>query len=323
MSGPADARARSGRGRRFVFSLLAGLLGVGLVLAVAFGVAFFLRPLATLEVMGRFALRGAGLEQATIQAPRGPLVYWRGGSGPVVVLLHGANDQSGSWARVARPLRERHRLLIPDLPGHGRSAPAKGPLGIADIFAGLEALLDAEVPSSSGERVTLVGNSMGGWLAMLYADRHPDRVSRVVLVNGAALRGDGSEARVNLLPRNRDEARAAMLAVTSPKTPLAPEFVLDDLVRRAPTSPLARLMASPVEGWLLDGRLGEIQAPVTLLWGEDDKILPPAYAERVASQLPSSRVALIPACGHVPQRECPDRLLPLLREAFGDDEASR
>jgi pimeloyl-ACP methyl ester carboxylesterase len=158
---------------------------------------------------------------------------------------------------------------------------------------------------------------------MLYADRHPDRVSAVVLVNGAALRGDGSEAHVNLLPKNRDEARAAMLAVTSPKTPRAPEFVLDDLVRRAPRSPLARLMAAPVEGWLLEGRLGEISAPVTLLWGEDDKILPPAYARRVASQLPSARLVMIPGCGHVPQRECPDRLLPLLEEALGDEGAAR
>jgi abhydrolase domain-containing protein 6 len=320
MSGATDGRTGSGRARRLVVLLLGGLLGVGLALALGFGIAFFLRPLATMEVLGRWALRGAGLTAATVEGPRGPLVYWRGGSGSVVVLLHGANDQSGSWARVARPLRERHRLLIPDLPGHGRSAPATGPLGIADIFAGLETLLDAELPS--GERATLVGNSMGGWLAMLYADRHPDRVAAVVLVNGAALRGDGSEARVNLLPKNRDEARAAMLAVTSPSTPLAPEFVLDDLVRRAPTSPLARLLASPVEGWLLDGKLGEIQAPVTLLWGEDDKVLPLSYARRVASQLHSARIVTIPRCGHVPQRECPARLLPVLQQALGDEGAA-
>jgi pimeloyl-ACP methyl ester carboxylesterase len=164
--------------------------------------------------------------------------------------------------------------------------------------------------------VILVGNSMGGFIAMLYAHRHPDRVSAVVLVNGAALHGDGSEAQVNLLPKSRDEARAAMSAVMSPQSPLAPEFVLDDLVRRAPTSPLARLMASPVEGWLLDGKLGEIAAPVTLLFGEDDKILPPAYARRVASELPSARVEMIARCGHVPQRECPDRLLPLLQQVL-------
>jgi pimeloyl-ACP methyl ester carboxylesterase len=95
---------------------------------------------------------------------------------------------------------------------------------------------------------------MGGWLALLYAQRHPGRVARVVIVNGAGLRGDGSEARVSLLPRTREEARAAMEAVTSPASGAVPNFILDDLVRRAPRSPLARIMAVPFAELLLDGK---------------------------------------------------------------------
>ncbi len=299
---------------------LIALLGLALAGLVALGVIGYRHPLATFEVMGRMALRSAGFERATVAGPRGPLVYWRGGSGSLVVFLHGANDQSGAWARVAGPAKARHRVLVSDLPGHGGSGPKDGPLGVADLYAGVEALLDAE---ARGERATLVGNSMGGWLAMLYAHRHPDRVSGVVLVNGAVPRGDGSEAKVNLLPKTREAARAAMFAVTSPKNPPVPGFILDDLVRRAPGSPLARLLASPIEEFLLDGELGEIQAPVTLLWGADDKILPVSYAERVAAQLPTARLETIPGCGHIPQRECAPRLLPLLQQALDGPGAAR
>jgi pimeloyl-ACP methyl ester carboxylesterase len=190
---------------------------------------------------------------------------------------------------------------------------------MADVLAGVEALMEAE---ARGGRAALVGNSMGGWLALLYAQRHPERVSRVVLVNGAGLRGDGSEAKVNLLPRTREEARAAMAAVTSPASRAVPDFVLDDLVRRAPASPLARLMTVRFADLLLDGRLGEIETPVTLLWGADDRILPVSYARRVAAQLPNARLETIPACGHIPQRECAPRLLELLLPALATEGAS-
>jgi pimeloyl-ACP methyl ester carboxylesterase len=308
------------RRKRPVVRVLLALLGLALIALLTLSVAGYRHPLATLEVVGRMALRGAGMERASVDGPRGPLVYWRGGTGSLVVFLHGANDQSGAWARVVGPVKARHRVLVPDLPGHGGSGPKHGPLGVADLYAGVEALLAAE---ARGEPATLVGNSMGGWLAMLYAHRHPDRVTGVVLVNGAALRGDGSEAQVNLLPKTREEARATMFAVTSPSSPLVPDFILDDLVRRAPGSPLARILASPVEEFLLDGKLGEIQAPVTLLWGADDKILPVSYAARVASQLPSARTLTIRGCGHIPQRECAPRLLPLLQQSLGDAGGAR
>ena len=308
------------RTKRPLVRALLALLGLVVIALLTLGVVGYRHPLATFEVLGRIALRGAGFERASIEGPRGPLVYWRGGSGSLVVLLHGANDQSGAWARVAGPVAARHRVLVPDLPGHGSSGPSDGPLGVVDLYAGVGALLAAEARS---ERAVLVGNSMGGWLAMLYAHRHPERVSGVVLVNGAAISGEGSEAKVNLLPRTRAEARAAMYAVTSPKSGLVPDFILDDLVRRAPGSPLARIMATPFAEFLLDGKLGEIQAPVTLLWGQDDKILPVSYAERVASQLPSARIESIPGCGHVPQRECAPRLLPLLLRALDSPAGAR
>lgn len=285
---------------------LAGLLALALIAGL---IALVMRPLRALELLGRSALRGAGLQKTTLAGPRGRLTVFRGGGGPTVVLIHGVNDQAGGWARVAGPLTASFRVVVPDLPGHGESDPAQGPLTVDELMAGLALVLAQEKPPA-----LLVGNSMGGWLALLAAREHPQAVAGVVLVNGAAVRGP---AAVSLLPHDRDEARKAMAAVFSPNTPLPPAFVLDDLVRRAPTSPLARLLGSSWEAHVLDGRLQDVTVPVTLLWGEDDRLLPPAYAERIARELPRARLELLPRCGHMPQRECPERLLPALQRALG------
>lgn len=110
-----------------------------------------------------------------------------------------------------------------------------------------------------------------------------------------------------------------MDAVTGPGAPPAAAFVLDDLVRRAPKSPLARLMANadPEDGLSLERRLGAFPVPVSLVWGEADELLPRAYAERVSAALGGAPLHLLPGCGHMPQRECPARLLLLLEQALG------
>ncbi len=270
-------------------------------------------PLDVYEQLSRIGLWMAGFEKAMISASRGRLVYWQGGTGPTVVLLHGANDQAGSWVQIAKSLKQKYRVLVPDLPGHGSSEPLKGTLSIGDVLEGIERLLEAELHT---EKATIVGNSMGGWVALLYALRHPDCVSHVVLENGVAVRREGIQ--VTMIPSNRAEARMMMEALTGPDAPRFPIFVLDHLVRRAPTSPLARLIHSGSEGFSLEGRLHEISVPVTLVWGEADRLLPVAYAKKVADQLPVATLKVIPRCGHVPHRECSACFLPLLHESLYD-----
>lgn len=290
-------------------------LAVGATLAVlafvaAAAASFVLRPFWWFERIGKSALRSAGLARTSVDGPRGPIVYWRGGSGPTLVLLHGANDQAGAWAKVAAPLAKTARLVVPDLPGHGESAPAAGPLAVADLVAGLGAVLAVEGP----EPVTLVGNSLGGFVSALYAEKNPGRVRQVVLVNGALVKATPARP-VNLLPRSREEARATMDALTDPGSPRVPAFVLDDVVRRSPGSPMERMMQQPMD-LALEARLSAFPVPVTFLWGEADQLLPRSDAVAVAARLPAARLEGLPQCGHVPQRECPDRLLAALEKAL-------
>ena len=281
------------------------LLAAAVVLVLA-AVALFLwarlRPLAAYAASGRRALAKAGLAKTTVPSPVGPQTVFRGGSGPVVVLLHGAGDQAATWSLVAPKLLPGRTLVVPDLAGHGTSAPEAGEITVESLHAGLSAVLDTAAPK---EKVTIVGNSLGAWLACLWAKDHPGRVERLVLVNGGPLK-HAAEG-ITLLPKSRAEARKAVDALRDPGSIRVPDFVLDDVVRQAVKGPLARFAATAdrMEPFVLEGRLGELTVPVDLLWGASDRVMPLSYAERMRSELRRSRLTELPRCGHVPQQECP------------------
>lgn len=292
--------------------ILIAFAALALVLILATGALFYFRPIASFERLGRRALAGAGLVRGVVTGPSGPIEVWSGGSGPVVILVHGANDYAGTWARVAPALLARHRVVAFDLPGHGNSAPQTGPLSVGDLVAGIEAVVAKEQAP-----VTLVGNSLGGWLSLIVAKRRPEAVGHVVLVNGAATESKFADG-IDLLPKDRASAQRVMAAAMAPGAPATPGFVLDDIVRRAPGSALARLQAKPIEReWFIDEAIPTLDLPVSILWGEADRVLPLEYARSFAPLFRRSRLETIPSCGHIPQRECPDALAAALVRALG------
>ena len=299
----------------------AGLVGRVLLILALLAVLTFVggaiyvyrHPLAVDARVSRYALGKAGLVRTDVEVPFGRVSVWQGGSGPTVVLLHGAGDQAGAWARAVPRLIERYRLVIPDLAGHGASDPRTGPIHMEQILTGVEATLDAR---AAGEPVVLVGNSLGAWVALLEARARPDHVTRVVAVNGGAIQE--LKPGLTLLPRTRAEASKLMDALTGPKTPPVPNWVLADIIRQARVGPLARFAATAGEmgPFVLDGRLAEVTVPVDLLWGDADKLFDLDYARRMLDGLPAARLTVLPGCGHVPERECPtefdDALIRLL-----------
>lgn len=312
------------------------------VLALAAGVAVgvFLigrHPLAVYAWSTRRALFKAGFVEQVSAGPGGRLAYFeeapvRGGpegataseGAPTLVLLHGAGDQAGNWSQVAPALADDYRVLIPDLAGHGDSGPREGPLPFDLIVEGFELVMSRAVEDYRGPAI-LIGNSMGAWVASIYAERHPDRVARLVLVNGGPIQ---EESDLTLLPADREAARELMQALRDPGSQPIPDILLDDIVRRAHAGPIGRMAQVPesMEKYLLDGRLDQIKVPVDLLWGARDQLLPREYAERLAAGLPRARITWIEACGHVPQAECPERfreaLLKVLSEPPPEAEAT-
>ena len=282
--------------------ILLAAAAVLVLVAVALFLWARMRPLAAYAAAGRRAIAKAGLAKSTVPSPAGPQTVFEGGGGPVLVLLHGAGDQAATWSPVVDKLLPGRRLIVPDLAGHGASGPATGPISVEALLSGLSAVLDASAPK---EKVTIVGNSLGAWLACLWAKEHPERVERLVLVNGGPLK-HATEG-LTLLPKDRAEARKAVDALRDPGSIRVPDFVLDDVVRQAAKGPLARLAATSgeMDRYVFDGRLGELDVPVEIVWGASDRMLPVSYAEEMRAGLRRARLTELPRCGHVPQQECP------------------
>ena len=299
-------------GKKVLKVLLA--LGVLIVIGIIISVwMVWKRPLKVDARFSRFALGKLGFEKMTIPSPDGRMTVWVGGEGQCMVLLHGAGDQAGTWARMVPPLLEDYKLVIPDLPGHWKSDPRKGPIGVDQLLSGVELVMDS---ICAGEEAVLVGNSLGAWLSMLYAHDYPAHVARMVLINGGAI--TNVNPAINLFPETREEARETMKALMGPATLPLPDFVLDDVIRHARVGPAGRFLLT-VEEWgpyLLDSRLDEVVVPVDLVWGDGDDLWTLDVAQRLLDGLPRARLHAVHGCGHVPHRECPDKTLDALQAAL-------
>ena len=206
-------------------------------------------------------------------------------AGPPVVLVHGLAAAGRSVLPTACVLAAEHRVLVPDLPGFGRSAAPPGVPDVAGLAALLAAWLDETLPG--GEPVALVGASLGAQIAVELAILRPQRVAAVVLL------GPSPDPANRALPRLlwatlRDvpRERPALILAVHPA---------DDL-RAGPRrlwSTLRHLLAHPMAD-----RLSLVRAPALVLRGERDPICTAPWAGAVAARLPRARLATVPGAGH-------------------------
>jgi pimeloyl-ACP methyl ester carboxylesterase len=284
---------------------------------IVFFVLFFFRPLATTFWLRRIALRRGGFRKAKVATSAGKQIVWHGGQGPLLMLLHGAGDQAGTWFRVAPELKRSFHVVMPDLAGHGESEPSAGVLSLGTLLSALEQMLDT-IPWRD-KQVMLAGNSLGAWMAMLYAQKHPSRLKRLILIDGGPIR---HVSEIGLMPKNREEARRALDAVLDPSTPRRPNFVLDDLIRVSNTGPISRLLAAgeqDLSKYLLEDKLASFPLPVDLIWGASDRLVPLDYARKLQAQFPRCTLTVIERCGHGPQLERPRELTRILLQILAAD----
>jgi pimeloyl-ACP methyl ester carboxylesterase len=300
-------------GRRRALAVVAGA-------AVAAAAVFaYEEPVAVFEAAGAARLRLQGVRSAHVQAGPWRLHYLEAGTGPPIVLVHGLGSSAAlEWGRLVGPLSRRYRVLAPDLPGFGESErPATADYSIRMQVDAVRAFME----SVGVSRASVVGISMGGWIAARLAAGHPGMVERLVLVDAAGMKPDGPAIPAEvLLPRDEEGVRRLVAAVRH-RAPVPPGFVARDILERrlAEEWVVRRALESMRDGddWL-NGTLGRADMPVLVVWGRQDALIPVDYAEPLRSELKDARLEVLDGCGHVPVADCPeefDRVLLAFLEA--------
>jgi pimeloyl-ACP methyl ester carboxylesterase len=249
------------------------------------------------------------------------------GAGPPILMLHGLGGTWQYWSRTMELLAGSARCIALDLPGFGRSDTPRGGFTLDSASDNLAAALRA----LGGAPAVVCGHSLGGPVAARFALRHPDAISRLVLVGPSGLApAPPWQLRVlravpvyNLLqlapwPWERwllsipPLRRFGLGLLVHNSSSVDPDLVLSMVegarYARALTPALSASFATG-----LDDDAALVAAPITAIWGECDRMVPRRDAEIVKRVAPSAEVHFLPGCGHLPMVERPEAFANLLR----------
>jgi pimeloyl-ACP methyl ester carboxylesterase len=265
--------------------------------------------------------------------------YRHGGEGPAVVLIHGMAGSSETWAPILPALARSATVLAPDMPGHGASAKPRGDYSLGALASGIRDLMIV----LGIDRATIVGQSLGGGVAMQFAYQFPERCDRLVLVSSGGL---------------GREVSALLRALSAPGA----EYLL-----ALGCSQPVRKVGMTVGGWLAKARmrptpgLSEIwrsyaslsdpetraaflhtlravvdvggqrvsandrlylaaEVPTLIVWGDRDPLIPVSHAYDAHEAMPASRLEIFEGSGHFPHRDSPERFTRHLLEFIASTE---
>ncbi len=237
---------------------------------------------------------------------------------PALILLHGFGASLQTWDAWSDILSNRYRVVRFDLPGFGLTGP--DPTGDYSDRRSL-VVIGALMDRLGLARATLIGNSMGGRMAWLFAANHPDRVDRLVLVSPDGFASPGVEygrtPNVPLIVRFLPYVLPRFLL----KSSLAPAYADPTRLTPATVTRYRDLMLAPGTRAAIVARTGQtmiedprpslrrIAAPTLLLWGEKDAMIPVGNASDYLREIPHATLAALPDLGHVPFEEQPERAI--------------
>lgn len=266
------------------------------------------------------------------------LAYREAGEGPTLLLIHGMAGSSRAWRAVMPDLSERYHVLAPDLPGHGGSAPPTGDYSLGNLAATLRDLLGV----LGIERATIIGQSLGGGVAMQLAYQHPELAERLVLVGSGGLGREVSwMIRALSLPGaeyvapvifpgfvrdlgDRVAGVAERLGVRAPRlaemwdayaTLTSPEH-RDAFLRtvHAVIEPGGQAVSATDRLYLAAA------VPTLIVWGDVDPIIPVSHGIAAHDAMPGSRLEIFEGVGHFPHVEDPLRFTRVLFDFLATTE---
>src|SRR5215213_279825 len=259
--------------------------------------------------------------------------YLQAGSGPVVALIHGITSTADTWLPAMAGLCREHTVIAPDLLGHGASAKPRGDYSLGAYASGVRDLL----AGLGHDRVTVVGHSLGGGVAMQFAYQFPERTERLALVSSGGLGREvsillraaalpGAELVLPFLVPGWLARAVGGLGWAGARVGLRPSQDLGELVRgflslndaeaRAAFLHTLRAVIDP-GGQRVNGHdrlyLAE-NLPTLLVWGRRDPIIPVAHGVGAHAAMPGSRLEVFERSGHFPHLDDPVHFVELLRE---------
>ncbi len=243
------------------------------------------------------------------------LHYRDAGQGPTVILLHGLGGDGSRWTSTMNALAGDFRVIALDQIGFGES---DKPLvnynhGLLAEFL-VEFIRTIEVPKAS-----IIGHSMGAFVGMYAAAHHPDKVDRLVLVDGGSLDTPPRSPHLIQIQNGTTlaETREYFELMFYDKSRVTDQLVRDNYMRRLRVSyTISRMQEARVKGLakITEQQAAGVKSPTLILWGEHDALLPPSDAEKLDRVLPNSRAVVIEKSGHIPQIEQPEKFNRLVRE---------
>ena len=231
-------------------------------------------------------------------------------------MVHGFPLSGELWRGMVPALGEKYRLIIPDLPGHGRSQPYPGTTmaGFADDLATLLERI------GENRAVVLVGMSMGGYISFEFYRRHRQRVRAVVLANTRAQADSPEDARMRreMAQRARREgsitvAETMMLRLFGPQAPKALRDRWREIIAATKPEGIAAALEAMAQRADSSSTLASMTCPVLIVAGEDDTLTPPEVARRMQQAASTARLEILSGAGHMSPVERPEAFLDALR----------
>jgi pimeloyl-ACP methyl ester carboxylesterase len=277
-----------------------------IALPAIFALGFYLRPVSYLNAHVYLQEHLIGIDSQNIKVDGYRMHYLAMGpaSGPAVILVHGLGGRAEDWWNVAPVMAKAgFRVYMPDLLGFGRSQqPADFSYSVHDQATVVVHFMDA----LGVKQADVAGWSMGGWIVQLIASDHPERVSRLILIDSVGLNIKPLWDTNLFVPTSYQEL-AELDALLMPNPPPIPPFIARDFLRRFRGNGwvIKRALATMMTAQdVTDNLLPQLRMPVLIVWGSLDKIAPVDQAQTMHHLIPQSQLLLIPDCGHMVPLQC-------------------
>ncbi len=282
-------------------------------------------------------LKGPEVKYLTIHGHK--RAYIKAGSGPALLLLHGLGCDHTTWLPVIATLARRYTVIAPDLLGHGQSDKPRADYSVGGYANGMRDLLTV----LGIDKVTVVGHSFGGGVAMQFAYQFPERTERMILVapggigrevtpaiRAISLPGFQLAMGLATVPGVLQAAKLGLRALAASGVSHARDLdevaeIVQHLSDRKARAAITHVVRAVVD-WrgqvvtMADRAYLTHAMPMCVVWGKDDAVIPVSHADLASKIAPESTVEVIPNAGHFPHKDHPQRFVKIVNDFIRSTE---